>query len=181
MNFFPIPKCVAFALIMLLLAGEAKSQFLSSPKKDFEEKPWEEQKLQLPAYPKESNLKQIDVGPVTSFRFYVDTESINVGSDGVVRFTLVARSDSGASNVSFEGLRCEPQERKIYSFGRQDGTWSESKNPRWVALARQAVNPVHTVLFEDYFCPGRQIVSNVSEAIEAIRSGGHTRGRTRAR
>ncbi|MFM9970777.1 MAG: CNP1-like family protein [Burkholderiales bacterium] len=172
---------LAFALAMFIFNGEVQSQFLSSPIKDFDEKPWEELKLQLPVFPKEPNLKEIDVGPVTSFRFYVDMESVVVGTDGVVRFSLVARSGAGASNVSFEGLRCEPQERKIYSFGRPDGTWSEAKNPRWVELVRQAVNPVHTVLYEDYFCPGRRIVSSSVEAVDAVRYGGHPRGRTKGR
>lgn len=161
-------------LLICMTVAQAQQSYI-----DFEEKSWEEQKLQLPAYPKESNLKQIDIGPVTSFRFFVDTESINVGADGVVRFTLMARSASGAANVSFEGLRCKTQEKKIYAVGRTDGTWVEARNPAWTDLARQHVNPAQTVLYEDFFCPERNIVSSTSEAVDSIRNGGNPLGRTR--
>ena len=157
----------------------ATAQLFGPPIIDFDAKPWEEQKQHLPAMPKESNLKQVEVGPATSFRFLVDTESINVGSDGVVRFTLIARSEGGAANVSYEGIRCDTQERKIYSVGRPDGTWVAARNPIWVALTRQFVNPVHTVLYEDYFCPERRIVSSVTDAVDSIIYGGHPRGRTK--
>jgi hypothetical protein len=168
---------LAFALCSTLVM--AQSQPVPPFNKDFDDKPWEEQKQQLPGYPEEKNLRQIDVGPVTSFRFFVDTESINVGIDDAVRFSLVARSDSGATNVTYEGLRCKSQERKIYALGRQDGTWVAARNPAWVGLGRQFVNPVQIVLYEDYFCPGRLIVTNLSEAVDAVKYGGHPRGRTK--
>ena len=172
----------AFAMIAAIAIGSpAYGQIFGPLDKDFEEKPWEEQKQLLPGFPKDANLKQIDVGPVTSFRFYVDAESVNVGTDGVVRFALVARSDGGANNVSFEGIRCDTQERKIYSVGRPDGSWVVARSPSWAPMARQFVNPVHTVLYEDYFCPERQIVSSTFEAVEAVKRGGHPRGRTKGR
>ena len=179
----PLRGCcmrAALAIIAVMAIGSpASAQIFGPLDKDFEEKPWEEQKQLLPGFPKDVNLKQIDVGPVTSFRFYVDTESVNVGTDGVVRFALVARSDGGANNVSFEGIRCDTQERKIYSVGRSDGSWVAARNPSWIPMDRQFVNPVHTVLYEDYFCPERQIVSNTFEAVDAVKRGGHPRGRTR--
>jgi hypothetical protein len=149
--------------------------------RNFEEKTWEEQKSELPAFPKDDNLKEVNVGPVTSFRFFVDASSVDVGTDGVVRFTLVARSQSGATNVSFEGIRCQTQERKMYAVGRSDGTWAQARDPRWSSLARQYINPVHTVLIEDYFCPLRVVVGSTKEAVDAINSNGHPRGRTRSR
>lgn len=174
-----IASCFVVFAAAMAIHFSACAQLFGPLNKDFDAKPWEEQKQQLPAAPKESNLKQIEVGPATSFRFFVDTESINVGTDGVVRFTLIARSDGGATNVSYEGIRCDTQERKIYSLGRPDGTWVAARNPAWAVLARQFVNPVHTVLYEDYFCPDRRIVSNVSEAVDSITNGGHPRGRTK--
>ncbi len=48
----------------------------------------------------------------------VDTKHLSVGKDEVVRYTLVARSNSGASNVSFEGIRCTLNgDYKIYGYG----------------------------------------------------------------
>ena len=171
--------CLVVFVAAITANFSAFAQLFGPPIIDFDAKPWEEQKQHLPATPKESNLKQIEVGPATSFRFFVDAASINVGTDGVVRFTLIARSDGGAANVSYEGIRCDTQERKIYSVGRPDGTWVAARNPAWVALTRQFVNPVHTVLYEDYFCPERRIVSSVTEAVDSIKYGGHPRGRNK--
>ena len=170
---------IAAFLGTMAASSPVRAQLFGPLNKDFEEKAWEEQKLMLPAYPKDANLSQIEVGPVTSFRFYVDRESINVGTDGVVRFTLIARSDAGASNVSFEGIRCDTQERKIYSIGRPDGSWIAARNPSWAPLSRQFVNAAQTVLYEDYFCPEKRIVSSVSEAVDSVKYGGHPRGRTK--
>ncbi len=183
--FSEIKLILRFAAMATMLSGTlifgntARAQPSSSLNIDFEEKPWEEQKQQLPDFPKESNLKQIDIGPITSFRFFVDTGSINVGTDGVVRFTLVARSAGGASNVSFEGLRCQTQERRLYATGRSEGTWVAARNTAWSKLERQHVNPAHTVLYEDFFCPQRHIVSGTSEAVDAVNNGGHPRARSR--
>lgn len=174
-------RVVRLVITGILTAGSAQAQLFGPLNKDFEEKPWEEQKQQLPGFPKEEHLKQIDVGPITSFQFFVDTESINVGTDGAVRFTLIARSDAGATNVTFEGLRCKTQERKIYALGRSDRTWIEARNSSWIDLSRQFVNPAQTVLYEDYFCPGRVVVSSLSEAVAAVKYGGHPRGRSKAK
>ena len=172
-------RVLAILVVNCMFVTTVQAQQPPPLNKDFEEKSWEEQKQQLPGYPKEPNLKQIDVGPITSFRFYVDTESVNIGTDGVVRFTLMARSDRGATNVTYEGLRCQTQERKMYAIGRADGTWVAPRNPGWVFLERKNINLVLTVLYEDFFCPDRVIASSTKEAVDAINNGGHRRGRTR--
>ena len=75
----------------------------------FDTAPWHEQEARLPAYPKEERLIRFDTGPTSTLRFFVDRDSLAVGADGVVRFTLVAKSD-GAANVSYEGIRCSMRE-----------------------------------------------------------------------
>lgn len=140
---------------------------------DFEERAWEEQQAQLPAYPRQENLARIDLGAAASFDFFVDTESIGIGKDGVVRYTLVAKSPSGALNVSFEGIRCVTRERKLYGFGHPDGAWSKARNSDWIPITRMQVNIQHVALADYYFCPKRQIVRSIPEAISALRRGGH--------
>jgi hypothetical protein len=53
----------------------------------------------------------------------------------VVRYTVVVKSPAGAETVSFEGMRCESGERKLYAFGRADGQgggeWSRNRYARW--------------------------------------------------
>jgi hypothetical protein len=137
-----------------------------------EEKPAEEQQLQLPAYPRPENLAKIDSGPGGSFDFFVDTDSIEVVGKGDFRYTLVAKSHGGAINISYEGLRCLTRERRLYALGRPDGTWLQAKKSQWTPFSRTEHNQIHTVLSADYFCPDRASVTTVQEAVRAVKYGG---------
>jgi hypothetical protein len=135
---------------------------------DFDERPWQEQKTQLPAYPKPENLVQLHVAS-TSFDFYVDAASVTVAKDEVVRYTLVARSSSGAMNVSFEGIHCKTYERKLYAFGRLDGTWAQARRPEWGYISRVQPGSQHSVLADDFFCLLGGRARTAEEAVQALR------------
>src|SRR3712207_7049810 len=49
------------------------------------------------ALPKPENLLTFETGPLSTHRFAVDGKSLSVGSDGVVRYSLVATSSGGRS------------------------------------------------------------------------------------
>jgi len=132
----------------------------------------EEEKLELPAAPKDENLLPFDPGFVTSLSFYVDSASLKVGDDRIVRYTLVIKSPSGAANATYEGLRCDTIERKVYAYGSPDGSWSAARNPQWQPLGKEIHR--HT-LFNDFFCPRTVVVGGVREAIRLLKSGGHPR------
>lgn len=140
---------------------------------DGDPKKWEELEVLLPPVPKEQDLVGFFVSSATDNRFFVDSASVSVGPDGVVRYALVVLAASGVRNVSFEGMRCETRERRLYALGRSDGAWSMSRNQRWERLREGGANRQHAALFQEYFCPGGVIVRNASEAIDALRRGGH--------
>ena len=135
---------------------------------DLDSKPWEAQQKLLPPYPKDTGLIAFDVAPTRPFAFLVDPASVSIADGGVVRFTLVARSSSGAMNVSYEAIRCETLERKVYAFGRSDGTWSKARNTQWLPVDRAQVNPQMT-LANDFFCTGR--IETPEDAVQALRRG----------
>ena len=85
---------------------------------EYDAKPWSEIEVVLPPYPQEADLLSFRVGAVRDTQFLVDTKSMAVGSDDVVRYTLVVIGSGGARNVSYEGLRCATGERRFYAFGR---------------------------------------------------------------
>jgi hypothetical protein len=142
---------------------------------DFDNKPWEAQKALLPPYPKQDNLVRIYVSSAATFEFFVDPVSVSVGKDGVVRYTLAARSPNAAMNVSYEGMRCQTYERKLYALGRSDGTWSQARDPQWRAIGNNQVNRQYTALAEDFFCSGRGRVSTTEEAVQALGRGNQPR------
>jgi hypothetical protein len=143
---------------------------------DFEnEKPWKELESQLPAPPKDENLLPFQVSAATDNTFYVDSQSISVGEDGVVRFTLVVKSPEGASNVMFEGIRCRTKEVRLYAFGRSDGTWGKARDNEWKPIHYERRNRPDHVLYDDFFCPREIIVTDPAEAIDALKRGNHPR------
>ncbi|MDR2614114.1 MAG: CNP1-like family protein, partial [Candidatus Accumulibacter sp.] len=112
------------AVFSLMLLASPKPVFPALFDNEFDTKPWQEIEVALPAFPELENLIPFEVGAVRHMRFSIDEKSISVDSDEVIRYSLVAISASGARNISFEGMRCATGERRIYAFGRSDGTWS---------------------------------------------------------
>jgi len=144
---------------------------------DFEEKPWSELEARLPSPPEQGNLLPFYVSAASNNRFFIDSESILPGTDGVVRYTLVILSVSGARNVSFEGMRCATSEFKRYAFGREDGSWGRAKNIQWTPIQYKDTNRQHHMLFDDFLCPRRFPVKNREEAIQAFKAGIHFNAR----
>jgi len=146
------------------------------PLNDVEEAgPWQEEAATLPSLPKDENLLEFYVSAGTSNHFYIDGPSIAPGKDGVVRYTLVIRTSGGATNVTYEGIRCETRELKLYATGTSAGTWSRARKDEWRPIENKPVNRHHAALSRDLFCPaGAQIYSN-EEGREALRLGKHPR------
>ena len=160
----------------MLLPAAAGAQ----PRPDLEEegsKSWVELEARLPPFPKTENLIPFEVSAASSNRFYIDPQSIAVGSDGVVRYTLVIKGSGGGENISYEGIRCETQQQKYFAFGRRDGTWSNAHSSGWRRIEYQDINRQHSVLFADYFCRDRSSpVKSPAEAIQRFKYGPAPRG-----
>lgn len=162
----------AAAGIALLLACHLPAAATSFDEEfDDEQKPWEEIAVQLPAPPAPENLAVFDTGPLSAYTFAVDTKSVTVGGDGVVRYTLVATSRGGARNVSYEGIRCATYERKLYAFGRPDGSWSRSRRDQWERIQSYGANPQHAALFKDFFCEGKTVANTQERIISQLKAG----------
>jgi len=130
-----------------------------------------EETVALPAYPARERLIEFFVAATSEFRFFVDSGSISVSRDGVVRYTLVARNSSGTDNVSFEGMRCASVEVRIYALGR-DGGWVRRAGD-WRSLEGRSVQRWHNALYREYFCPQGQPIASTSEGVRSLRRGGH--------
>lgn len=165
-------KLVCWLVAGWLAAGPVLAQWDGWDYKfDREVTPWTELQQQLPAYPLDTNLIPLDVGSATPHRFFVDGKSISTGTDGIVRYTLVIKAAGGASNVSFEGIRCESREQKYYAIGRNDRTWARARNPHWRYIEFQHVNAQHLTLHRTYFCRGKYMVEPAEQIVQALRRG----------
>lgn len=156
----------------LLLPAAAGAQPRADLERDEGTGTWVELEAKMPPFPKSGNLIAFDVSSATRNRFYIDSQSIAIGSDGVVRYTIVIRSPGGAENISYEGIRCETREQKYYAFGRRDGTWSNARSNEWRYIEYKEANRQHGVLYADYLCLDRKRpVKSPAEAIQRFKYG----------
>jgi len=141
---------------------------------EYEEKPWAEIEVQLPTFPENETLIPFTVGAATDTKYLIDGNSLSVGSDGVLRYTLVVISSSGARNISYEGMRCATAERRFYAFGRADKTWSKARSNQWVKI-RGSTNNHHVELYTNYFCSvGSSSITDAEDMRRMLRSGGQS-------
>jgi hypothetical protein len=163
---------------LLLLAALSSSAFADIHFRNFEEDPdepkWQEGEVVLPEFPREENLMEFYVSAATANRFFIDGKSISVGDDGVVRYALVVKTSGGATNTSFEGIRCGAMEYRLYATGRSsDGTWVKARTSEWKPIENKPVNRHHASLSRDYFCPSALPIRDAEDGRRALRLGKH--------
>lgn len=164
-----MPGMKILPVLLLCLPVVAHAQWMEFEREFEQDKPWVEVAAQLPPYPKAENLIPFDVSSATSNRFFVDAASISVGEDLVVRYTVVIEAAGGARNVSYEGLRCESGERRLYAYGHADGSWSKARNAGWEPIKFRSLLSYQKALFEDHFCRDGIRVKDGKEAAQRLR------------
>lgn len=173
---------VAGFLSLSPLLGFAQRPINQHPVNAPEEKDkaeWVEETIAAPTYPQNGDLIEFAM-TATSNAYFVDGKSISIGADQVIRYTTVIRSDAGAENVTFEGMRCETREKKLYYLGRKDGTWGAARSPKWSEVAESGAVTYQKILMNDFFCPKKVSVKTIPEAINALRAGVHPNVRSKA-
>jgi hypothetical protein len=95
---------------------------------------WKESEAPPPPALDLQRLVPFDVSVNSALSYGIDPVSLNVGRDGVVRYVVVARSASGATNAMYEGIRCGSGEVKTYARHSSDGRWNVVSQPEWRSL-----------------------------------------------
>lgn len=136
---------------------------------DSRPKEWKEDATTLPAYPQAANLQPFSIEGRSDNQFFVDASSISVDPDGVVRYTAVVRSPSGVENVSYEGIRCEKRQWKLYAIGQPGAEWAAARTTDWRQIERRNINAYQFALYDYYFCRDGYQVADAKEALGAMR------------
>ncbi len=152
--------CATLALASAAVRAETpfvNDAQMDAPSSVRDGKKWQEQAVRMPAWPKDADLVEIKVdGPADDFRHSIDTRSLATGSDGVVRYTLVTQSNSGARNVSFEGLRCTPKGKyKTYAYGSGSRFSPTGNAEQWIEIDERARDRFRYELWRHYLCVPR--------------------------
>ncbi|HET7651159.1 MAG TPA: CNP1-like family protein [Gammaproteobacteria bacterium] len=127
-----------------------------------------EEKVTLPPYPQRNDLIPFAApSATTDFHFYIDGKSISIGRNKIIRFALDIVSDSGASNVSYEGIGCDTKNVKFYAFG-DSGKWAPVRKPAWQRVHSYQKNRPEAALY-DIWCNYGMPPRNAQEALQKIR------------
>lgn len=128
---------------------------------------WKEAMGGLPAMPPADSLLEIGVVDASHNHYFLDAKSLSVGSDGVTRMTLVAEHRGGSRTVTYEGIRCETHEYRLYAIGASDG-WDMPKHSRWRPIPVTGYENIRSVLLEDHLCDGG-MPRTVESVVQALR------------
>ena len=143
-----------------------------------EEKAFKEDVLKLPPYPADAGLIEFKLRGASRNRYFIDHDSVSLGEDRVVRYSMVIKTPGGGTNVSYEGMRCKTSEFKVYAFGTRDGKWVEARDPKWKDVGATASN-FHYGLWVDYLCNSEAVNgNNVEDLIIALKGNAPYRSNT---
>jgi hypothetical protein len=162
--------CSALVAVLSLLAGcSSPAPAQREAESDAGKKEWMESEVALPPYPKPEGLLPFSGGSPSGHQFFVDAPSLSIGADGVVRYTLVVKTQGGATNVSYEGVRCEERHQKTYATGLPSGSWARARDPQWRRIEYRTVNNHHGVLYSEFLCEGKYTAPSVKEIVQLFR------------
>jgi len=113
---------------------------------------WEETEVKVPTAPPSKDLKPFFVSSTSQLKFALDAPSIVFGKDEVIRYVVVITTPSGAQQVSYEGIRCEKYEWRLYATMQKDGGWHKTASSRWQVIKNTGYNSYHAALVRDAFC-----------------------------
>lgn len=98
-----------------------------------------------------------------TLKYGVDTGTIAITGDGVVRYVVVASSPSGAVNAFYEGVRCSTAEMKTYARST-GGEWHVVSAPEWKPI--KDMISLHTdAAAQQGLCRGRAPRASVKDIV----------------
>jgi hypothetical protein len=143
--------------------GWSKAPFVEPPA-------WKEEVPELPAYPEDDRLLELPASlPGYDFHVFIDPDSLYVGGDRVVRYTLVILSSSGVRNISYEGLHCGKREYRRYAYGSGDAWFPIQASP-WQRVRDSGMDHYRHVLYWDYLCNPSRTNLDATAMLRSIRN-----------
>lgn len=134
-------------------------------------KVWQEAATTLPANPNgNTSWLVISGGPVYQNQIALDADSLSIGTDAVIRYTLRITSSEGVANISHQGLRCDSREFKLFAIAAsQNHEWQDTKTAQW-----RRIQPGHVpqaLLARDYLCEDGRPLDNTALMLARLKKG----------
>ena len=113
---------------------------------------WREGEFKMPQGYREQDLQEFQLDDSSGrFRYYIDRNSLQSDADGVYRFVLVIRSESGAENSSYEGIHCGARQYKVYAYGNRKG-FNPIRKAEWQRISKSGRENYRNTLYSNLLC-----------------------------
>jgi len=151
-------KRLAWLGLMLVASSASGQLFNVDPQ-------WSESEVPAPPAFSKDKLIPINMPNYISVRLGVDPGTVAITPDGVVRYVVVAVSESGSAHAMYEGIRCASGEVKTYAHFSSNGPWTSAQNPQWQDLNGNLPSKHALALAKQGVCEGRSASSKSAYGI----------------
>ena len=160
-------SCLAFLFPLLLASNSFADQSIVDSMtgmdkfkpNDYDESlevPWVEIETSVKKLPEDGDLAQLPIDRLAAnnppLELHVDVKNITLSDkDYVVRSWFVVRSEQGAYNGTYEGIRCATGEYKVYAYANptRSKPLRVVKMPKWRKARKGSYREE---MMRDYFC-----------------------------
>lgn len=159
------PVCAAAAVVALSLglSNACALGLLDNPD-------WTESEAPAPPAFNPEKLLPLDMPPYVTLQVGVDPATLSVTPDGIVRYVVVARSNSGTITAFYEGILCAKGEVKRYARIQSNGQWRLFAQPQWRALDDNQPSPHARVFARQGACEGNTAANSVADIVHSLQS-----------
>jgi hypothetical protein len=126
--------------------------------------------------PNQATLVPFYVSKQTIFKFAIDTNSIEIGGDGVTRYIVVMTSPSGNVQAQYEGIRCDSFQSRLYG-ALESNVWRQNPLSSWRPIQSNVPNRYQAALAQGAFCNLDIQEKNIKTVLQSLNPNGFTGGR----
>jgi CNP1-like family len=160
---------VASLVISFTLAAPVYAQLLAT------DPDWKESEAPPPPALNLKGLLPFEVTAVSNLTWALDPASTTIVGDGLVRYVVVARSQTGVVNALYEVINCSKGEFKTYAriVGKDadlaSKAWVTVQDPKWVSFYDGLPSKHAPALAQQAVCTGKSAVQTVDEIVSALK------------
>ncbi len=128
---------------------ESEQGFLSSPDTELPRS----DPINFPHAPRDADLVRLDPELIDGpYEYFIDRASVSMGSDEVLRYTVVLESKTGVRNIFYEGIHCATSEFRTYAYAAKTGDFKPLASKAWRKLKSTGPYDYRRLLAERYIC-----------------------------
>jgi hypothetical protein len=149
------PRLLAYASCLLVSASliSCSGDPLTSGVDPFAPSTFNEGNTSMPLVgPNPKTMLPFYVSERTVFKFAIDTQSIQIGNDGITRYMIQIRNPGGGTQTQYEGIRCESFQARLYGTYEANGIWRENALGAWSAIQNNIPNRYQAALAQGAIC-----------------------------